>query len=267
MPELEEVSYSREECIAAIRDYYTFLTKMYLKEEDVLHSPEGGWPSITPETMAGLDKSDEVISLLRHLPYLRRRYDENDPQGAAYCCFANWQTDCYFVEHGQATNEEFKLVTEGADIYEDVPPHVISLTSGGLNCPSFLLDTELGIVYWRDCPGEIRTKATHEQVWDDPYEWAPENEAEWRGDAAHWAVKDSFETLKDQFITLSFIPTDSETVRDIYTVAVRNLPCDGWIERVQAIYRNHGWPDLEKFRKEECLKVIKTALREEFPQL
>lgn len=31
MPGLEDVTYNREECIAAIRHYYHFLTKLYLE--------------------------------------------------------------------------------------------------------------------------------------------------------------------------------------------------------------------------------------------
>lgn len=34
---------------------------------------------------------------------------------------------------------------------------------------------------------------------------------------------------------------------------------------VMGIYRAHGWPDLERYRKEDCLKAIYTALSENFP--
>lgn len=42
MPSLEDVTYSREECIAEIRNYYDFLTKMYLDGSDVVEPPDGG---------------------------------------------------------------------------------------------------------------------------------------------------------------------------------------------------------------------------------
>ncbi|KAK1979812.1 LOW QUALITY PROTEIN: hypothetical protein LZ30DRAFT_761589 [Colletotrichum cereale] len=238
MPELDEISYSSEDRIATIRDYYSFLTKIYLREEDVLQPPEGGWPSVTPGNLAGLGKTDEVVSLLRHLPYLRRLYSGNDPHGAPYCYFADWQSHTERMVRGKLTGDTLKLVSEGTDLYKNVPPHVISLTSGGRDNPVFLLDTELGIVYWHECPGEIRFDPTCKQ--------------------------DFFEILKDQFITLSFIPIDSRNVLDIY--ARRYPPSHGWIERVQGIYRHHGWPDLKTFRKHECLEAIKTALQEEFPE-
>ncbi|KAK2047996.1 hypothetical protein LZ31DRAFT_563430 [Colletotrichum somersetense] len=238
MPEVELISYSREECIVTIRDYYSFLTKMYLREEDVLHPPEGGWPSITPEDMADLGKTDDVISLLRHLPYLRRGGNnfEDDPHGAAYCHFANWQLESLDLENGQTTGDVLRLTSESPDIYENVPPHVVCLTSGNSKNPVFLLDAELGI-----------------------------KEADWGGAAACWAVKDFVEMLKDQFIALSFIPIDSLTVNDVY--ASHSQPRRDLLKRVQDIYLHHGWSDLENFRKDECLEAIQTVRREDFPQL
>jgi len=44
---------------------------MYLRESDVIEPPEGGWPNITTDSLQDLGKTDEVISLLRHLPYIR----------------------------------------------------------------------------------------------------------------------------------------------------------------------------------------------------
>lgn len=36
MPDLEDISYSRDETVAVANDYYDFLTKMYLKESDII---------------------------------------------------------------------------------------------------------------------------------------------------------------------------------------------------------------------------------------
>lgn len=41
MPSLGDVTYSREEYIAEIRDYFHFLKKVYLEESDVEAPPEG----------------------------------------------------------------------------------------------------------------------------------------------------------------------------------------------------------------------------------
>ncbi|OHW94369.1 hypothetical protein CSPAE12_06992 [Colletotrichum incanum] len=161
------------------------------------------------------------------------------------------------MTHRQLSKAAAEVLAATSAHLDNIPPHVVSLTSGTRNNPVFLLDTELGIVYWHECQGEIHSNPSREPIYDDPHEWAPENEADWRGDAPRWAVKDFFEILKDQFIKLSFIPINSQTVLDKYTpLGPRS---DGLIERVQAIYRHHGWPDLENFRKHDCLEALKKA--------
>jgi hypothetical protein len=90
-------------------------------------------------------------------------------------------------------------------------------------------------------------------VEDDPYDWAPENEAEWRSDSATWAIADFFEILKDQFRELHYVPISGERVLDANS---RFPPDEGMIPALQEIYREHGWPDLERYRKRECLEVV-----------
>ena len=94
MPKLSEVTYSREATIAAVTDFYRFLEKMYLPDDAFAEAPEDGWPSITKENMLPLGKDDEVIELMRHLPYGRLQKDDHAydincvPEGK----FANWHT-------------------------------------------------------------------------------------------------------------------------------------------------------------------------------
>lgn len=45
-PALEDLVYDRALTIATITDYYTFLTKMYMKESQIIHPPPEGWPTI-----------------------------------------------------------------------------------------------------------------------------------------------------------------------------------------------------------------------------
>lgn len=90
MPELTAVTYSREATIAAVTDYYESLTKLYLKNSQVIFPPEAGWPSITSadsDILATLGKSDEVLALLAHLPYIRRPGNWNDDAEGTPGCF------------------------------------------------------------------------------------------------------------------------------------------------------------------------------------
>lgn len=268
MPWLNEITYSREACVAAVRDFYSFLTKMYLKETDFIEPPEGGWPSISPDRLRYLGKTNEVIALVRQLPYIRAPSDDRDKaQGIPNCYFADWQNlSGRLSENSDRTIcESLKVLSEGADYPDAIPPHVFGLTYGGRNNPKFLLDTNLGIVHWLDCFGEIRNSPSREFVEDDPYDYAAENEqeAEWRGDAPAWAIADFFKLLKDQFLELRFIPISSRSVLNVYfDHGPRNYDM---IPMLQRIYREHGWPDLQRFRKHDCLDAVRTALRERYP--
>ncbi|CCF34650.1 hypothetical protein CH063_01181 [Colletotrichum higginsianum] len=257
---LTDTCYSQEECIDAVRDFYSFLTQMYLEDDYVKEPPESGWPSITSDILKDFGKTDEVISLHLQLPYIHMRHSGTDAHGAPWCYFADWQSLSQDMERGRVTGYELKLLSEGADIYDNVPPHVVSLTLGDRDDSAFLLDTKLGIVYWHGCPGEIMDNPSRERIWDDPYEWAPENEADWRGDASAWTVKDFFGVLKDQFITLSFIPMSPRSVIDIYTIQPANLK--GLVERLQETYRSHDWPELESFCKHECLAAVEAIVKQ-----
>lgn len=55
MPDLCDISYSRDACVAAICDYYEFLTKLYLDESHILKPPPGGW-SFDKDTLRELGK-------------------------------------------------------------------------------------------------------------------------------------------------------------------------------------------------------------------
>jgi hypothetical protein len=47
--DLEDITYSRDVAIAAVTDYYTFLTRMYMKDSHVVYPRPGAGPlSSTP---------------------------------------------------------------------------------------------------------------------------------------------------------------------------------------------------------------------------
>jgi hypothetical protein len=90
MPHIDEVAYSRDDCISAIRDYYAFLTKLYLNSEKMTEPPTGVWPSTTTYNLRALGKTDDVIDLLRHLPYMDQSQDYLQAHGSAHAVFADW---------------------------------------------------------------------------------------------------------------------------------------------------------------------------------
>jgi len=129
MPEIDDITYSREECITAILEYYEFLADFYLDESLLIKPPKGGWPSITAEMFKDMDKTSEVIALLRQLQYIN--YEVHDAQGVSKSCFADWRLIGTWLENRSDTGEGFKFTTEDPANCEQVPPHVIGLTCGG----------------------------------------------------------------------------------------------------------------------------------------
>lgn len=142
-----------------------------------------------------------------------------------------------------------------------ITPHVVGLGEKDY----FMLDTELGVIYWPECPDEIKNSPSREPILDSACDYAPEDEEDWRAEGAAWAIIDFFELLKDQFRELCFVPLSWWSICDIYSKMYSNDK--DVVPRVQAIYREHGWPDLERYRgrKEECLRVVRALLDKHYP--
>ena len=161
-----EPVYSRDECIIAIRDYYAFVTKMFANPSSIVEPPQGGWPDITQETMRGLGKTEKVIELLRHLPYIESKPYSNHAAGFPGASFIDWTRVARELQTGEAHPENELLMSEG---YEDrferkIPAYFIGLVHGGymLNNEEpdvILLDTKSGDIYWMDCPQCVRESA------------------------------------------------------------------------------------------------------------
>ncbi|KJZ69354.1 hypothetical protein HIM_11255 [Hirsutella minnesotensis 3608] len=261
MPWLSEVRYSRNACIAAIRDYYAFLAKMYVDESAIVEPPDGGWPGISVESMRDLDKSEEVITLLRHLPYIRYLDDKTRRvQGAADCYFVDWD---WASRSGPRVLKKLRSSTEDDLFYDAVPPHVIGLTESEEDCAAFLLDTNIGVVYWYECPGDIRYNPSREPIRNEAHEYSRLRDAEWRAKCAAWAVADFFAMLKDRLCELHSVPINS---RIVMSAAITAGPdADGMLPMLQHVYHEHGWPDLERYSKQGCLEAVQKTLKEHYP--
>ena len=263
MPELDEVSYSESAAVTAISDFYRFLTKMYLDEEIVEWPPEGGWP-FTKTGFGSMEKSDRVVSLLRQIPYMEDKLDgEPRPYALPEAPFWNWKDNVKDDEPlDPKAVHEIKILTEDFYLYDVATPDLVGLLEGGKDDNTFImLDTEYGIAYWPDCPDEIRD-TDWEQVQDDSEAWGSEAEINWRCDAPAWTIPDFFAMLQEQFEKLMFIPVNSKQAIATW----EGYSEDGEMERMlQGIYREHGWPDLEKYRKEECIRAVEEALAEQYP--
>lgn len=275
MTYLDEIGYSQEDCIASIRSYYHFLTQLYLPSSTVVSPPPSGWPSITSSTLAPLNKTPTVLSLLQHLPYIEQPRDGDlTTVGAPRCFFADWATIC--SDGSLATPEgveDVKVMSENLQIlgidYEEqlklIPPHVIGLTYGARDNSTILLDTESGVIYWVGCPGRIES-ARDRPAWyyeGDAFEYeGEEGGLEWRSSPA-WPVAEFFEMLKREFVEMRFIPTGVTEVGDVVELELsKGQYGEEVVGVLRGIYRRYGWPDLERYRKGECLEEVGRVLEE-----
>ena len=62
--------YNRDEAVASVTNFYSFLTTHpHFRPSELKTPPPTGWPQITASRFAFLGKSDKIIDLFRHLPY------------------------------------------------------------------------------------------------------------------------------------------------------------------------------------------------------
>lgn len=249
MPKLEKCKYSHTETVEAVRDFLHFLTKVYLPADVIVEPPPGGWPSMTPEKVKLLGKSEEVGRLLREIPYVRAN---NDAYIFPGCEWFNWkynfETDDFVEEvHGM------RICTEVVDHLDDIGSEMIGLISGEWEqMGTMLLDTKRGVVYWCDGPGWIGDHPPLPMVEDDPFEWAPTEEAEWRQSMC-WTVRDYFEVLKIQYLQQYVLPLGPFEVERMDMVNPTH-------HAVMDIFQDHHWPNLEKYDKEKCMAAIEKML-------
>lgn len=273
MPDLEDIVYSREATVAAVSSFYTFLTKMYLPESKLVYPPPGGWPDIvnaSQDILQSFGKSEEVVDLLAHLPYINSPANWNDDADAApENIFAFWPDLFHmFTTHPITTGRMLRVMTEGSKFADIAPPHVVGLTYGARDGTVMILDTKLGIVHWDECPFEIELPNAESVVRYDPDEeddCMPQEEVDWRYGAPAWAIPDFFELLKKLFLELHWVPLSGYTVRSTLG-ETESVGEEGMLAMLQGIYREHGWPDLDAYRKTECLQAVRNAMIQRYPK-
>lgn len=155
------------------------------------------------------------------------------------------------------------------------PYHVSSDVIGISEGPyKMLLDTNLGLVYITGGPTLFHNEPDWpiEPIQDDPFDYAPDEEQEWRL-APAWPIADFFEVLKRQFINLDYVPLSRRIVEEVYLGEQEDgdVLSDEGTCRVEAcrigkeIFRRHGWPNLEQFRKNDCITELERTIAERFP--
>ncbi|KAB5583470.1 hypothetical protein GE09DRAFT_302667 [Coniochaeta sp. 2T2.1] len=240
--------YNRAVAIAAISDFYHFLTHLpRLSESDIIDAPAAGWPELTDAFLAPLAKSQAVNDLIRHLPYISDGEERNSqiaPEGTSVVRY-NGPDVRWSIEKGVIDGT---LTPVGAG---RIPPHVAVLTDAGRYGSWLLLDTEEGTSLPQEgkLTGVIQGTITDYIQFERPERSTPSADS-----PDHWRayrtlpIAEFFEEWKAKYLLAEWVVLPEE-VDD----AVR-YRFDAETDEVREIYREHGWPDA--FRQDECRRAL-----------
>ena len=127
--------------VDAVRRYYSFLSNDLgaIPSDCIVDAPGEGWPEISKSSLAGLEKTDAVIELLRHLPYINTSTNDNTQIAFSTSAIDYRAIGNYKVFEGQRS----RFLPAGD---KEFPPHVVVLTEEGEDYHGslLLLDVENG---------------------------------------------------------------------------------------------------------------------------
>ena len=269
--------YSQDEAVAAFTDYFEFLTKMYLDESFVARPPPGGWPDIVnadPAVQQALGKTDEVMSLMAHLPYIRFAGNySSDAHAVPECSFEDWRRVIRQISAAPGPEDmrerarDIRNRGESPEFSPFAPAHFFglahSLYADGI---VIVLDTKLGLIHWDgySCPDILEENGRGSTKVDVDWERiaASEEDSNWLGSAPAWTIPEFFANLKYLLTNLDWIAISPQTL-----VPARENHNDqaGRTAMLKEIYRQHGWPDLAVYRKAECIAAVRKAMDEKYP--
>ncbi|CAG8954972.1 hypothetical protein HYFRA_00008661 [Hymenoscyphus fraxineus] len=240
------LTYDPEAIKTALSTYYKALSKLpYVDESDIVYPPEGGWPNITASNFAPLGKTERVIELLKHLPYLRN----NGKETGYAISFAT-----FTIEYSAAPFTEPTDVEE-ADYWrpdlcweeEPVKGWVVPLTMSEDNISGnwWLLDISDGTL----------TNWAHNDCMESDVDYEPEDPRAWRNTCGETRLLvELLNEWQGKFESLDWIAFSDPTGRE--KVWWRDDQGHDAVEygQLEKIIKDHGWP--HNFRRQECKEAL-----------
>lgn len=225
----------RNDIAAALLSFYEFLTALHIPAKALKRPPPEGWDFVNAERFACLNKSDAVIDLYKHIPYITR---DNIAYQIDINCVGVDYTGNHFTygplksqcEKRQPTIEYIQ--EDGTPAWDrlEEPEHIAVLSEPATAIGYYiLLDTRDGqvcIVHPRD-------------AYDCVSGHCEDNLKEYLGH------------LERKYKQLRKIALNPETVISDY----RSYIPDRMVDIFKGIYRKHGWPSAE-FDRDACMEEV-----------
>jgi hypothetical protein len=140
------MAFDQVEFITLLTDYYEFCNRVFWDNSVVPEAPNNGWPSITQSTMANLHKTNAVIDLLRHMPFVD--FVEPDKAYGKHVTMVNTRIQDYRSDEMQNRIRDGDLEYYVEPICDPLPPSCISFgNSNGRNGYNLVVNTADGNVY------------------------------------------------------------------------------------------------------------------------
>ncbi|KAF9872880.1 hypothetical protein CkaCkLH20_09743 [Colletotrichum karsti] len=266
--------YDRDVIVAGLTRYYETLAQMAFFPASLIQYPPGGrWGDdafLPADKTRLLGFNDRVIDLLRHLPYLDVDETHEDNR---WPVIGRSEPQRY-LEDNPGLNEDLtadkatpeRLCAHGLFPFpEKMPDGLVPIAGGSADGSGigewWIIDTNAGTIIVYDAGNRQVQDAPDDQPWL----WTPPRPA-----------GPYFHALVDSLYSLDLVPLprpdteDAEYYPEVWG-AIREDDAKGQvsdteIEDARDIYRKHGWPDLARFRQQECYDALvefRTKLLEE----
>ncbi|WAO96026.1 Hypothetical protein NCS54_01368200 [Fusarium falciforme] len=236
------MAFDRDDFVRLLTDYYEFCSRTFW-DVTVQHAPAGGWPSINHETLARLQKNDQVVELLRHLPYPEFNQGVYTPLIMDHTGIVDWRSE---YTHALIRNESLEVKPEPFTNRDPplTPSCACIAKSVSRDGYFVVIDTEDGYIYWGDPNGEHdepqpELNATLDRFTDDPANM-------WRDPLSGVNVyrpADFFALCKQRFRELRWIGMDQWNISALrMNYEWDELDEEDEHAELVAMMREAGWP-------------------------
>ena len=250
--------YDRDQVVAAVTDYYDFLSRLHIKPEDIRRPPSGGWPDnvISQQRFSKLGMSAKVIDLLRHLPYVQN--DDNYlPIPITSMCACSDYTGAMFQdeveEGGHAGYIPMEEDPEHCTWEKWLKPHahIVPIASGRVRTTADLDIDRLLTAFWQGRYAEYILVDTED---GEVTSWSPWDDE----DESFSCAQECFSRLKKDIIDARYYPISERKIRPLIEDNDMN-------RQIKELLGKFGWPS-EEFDWERFVTVARQKI-EKFSSL
>ncbi|OBT76330.1 hypothetical protein VF21_03329 [Pseudogymnoascus sp. 05NY08] len=247
--------------VEPIASFYALLSTFpYLPASDILTPPAAGWPQADIVNFRKLGKTDLVVEVLKHLPYIRTdgnrgwRLGYDDTKPITYVKVPGTTTEegtggCKLAELEDGVNHAV-LWDSGLEPHgQKLDAHVVPLTNGWQYGAWLLLDTEAGTITDFSLLGGISSSIR-----------CPQSDRDaglvWKHFPSK-PIKEFFKDWEEKYTSLEWIPIQDKNGREsgeIFSQKKVGAASEDLAE-IQRIFIDYGWGSTD-FRKEECRKAL-----------